>query len=97
MKLRSYDIDIKVNGYTIKRVVIDPHYELKHSASIDDQIILRLVEKLDGRDFRPIDKDGPYLYFVNDKMQLGGKLYKLVWLLDRNEIFIGVVNAHRRK
>jgi hypothetical protein len=82
VKRRNYDIAIKVNGYTIKRVVIDPHYELKHSASIDDQIILRLVEKLDGRDFRPIDKDGPYLYFVNDKMQLGGVLSGL----DRHKV-----------
>lgn len=52
---------------------------------------------LDGGEYRPIDQEGPYLYFVNDKMQLGDKFYKLVWLLDKNEIFIGVINAHRRK
>lgn len=97
MKRRSYNIDIEVNGHAIKRVIIDPHYELKHSSSISDEIILSLVEKLDGGEFRPIDQEGQYLYFVNDRMQLGNKLYKLVWLLDKNEIFIGVINAHRRK
>lgn len=97
MKRRSYNVDITVNGYAIKRVIVDPHYELKHSSSIDDKIIIQLVEKLDGGEFRPIDSEGQYLYFVNDKMPLNGKLYKLVWLLDKEEIFIGVINAHRRK
>lgn len=31
MKRRNYKIDITVNGYAIKNVIIDPHYELKHS------------------------------------------------------------------
>ena len=97
MKRRSYNVNITVNGYSIKRVVIGPHYELKHSETINDKVIIQLVERLDGGEFRAIDNDGQYLYFVNDKMQLHGKLYKLVWLLDKNEIFIGVINAYRRK
>ncbi len=97
MKRRSYNVDIVVNGYTVKHVIIDPHYELKHNSSVNDEIILRLVEKLDGREFRPIETDEPYLYFVNDKIQLDGKLYKLIWLLKKDEIYIGVINAYRRK
>lgn len=30
------------------------------------------------------------------KIDLNGKLYKLVWLLEDDQIYIGVVNAHRR-
>ncbi len=97
MKRRSYNVNITVNGYAIKRVVIDPHYELKHSETINDKVIIQLVERLDGGEFRAIERDDEHLYFVNDKMQLHGKLYKLVWLLDENEIFIGVINAYRRK
>jgi hypothetical protein len=35
---------------------------------------------------------------VKDKIDLDGKLYKLVWLLreDEDEIFIAIVNAYRR-
>lgn len=97
MKRRTYNVDINVNGFAIKRVIIDSHYELKHRESVDDKIILQLVEKLDGGEFRAIDNEDEFLYFVNDKIQLGGKFYKLVWLLDKNEIYIGVVNAYRRK
>ncbi len=97
MRRRSYTVDITVNGYAVRHVIIDPHYEIKHSDSINDEIILRLVEKLDGGEFRPLESDEPYLYFVTDKMQLNGKFYKLVWLLKKDEIYIGVINAYRRK
>ncbi|MEN0057722.1 MAG: hypothetical protein AAGB31_02715, partial [Bdellovibrio sp.] len=75
---------------------IDPHYEEKHAESISDEIILNLVKELDGREFEPDDEDPPYTYFVADKMELNGKLYKLVWLLEEGQIYIGVVNAYRR-
>ena len=77
-------------------MIIDPHYEVEHSDSITDQIILSLVGHLDGKDFEPVDRDSPYEYFVEDKILLDGKLYKLVWLLEDHQIYIGVVNAYRR-
>lgn len=94
---REYDIKIAVNGRAITKVVIDPHYELKHVDSVDDPTILALVEQLDGRDFQPDDIDGPFQYFATDLMELKGKKYKLVWLLENNTLYIGVVNAYRRK
>ena len=80
----------------MSKVIIDPHYEIKHSASVDDQVILRLVRQLDGRFFETDDVERPYSYFVTDNMVLDGKRYKLVWLLEDNEFYIGIVNAHRR-
>jgi hypothetical protein len=77
-------------------VIIDPHYEEKHTESINDKIILDLVKTLDGKFFEPDDEKTPYSYFVTDKIRVNDKLYKLVWLLEDHEIYIGVINAYRR-
>ena len=96
MSRREYSASIIVNGLQVTKIVIDLHYEKKHSKSISDEIILHLVKMLDGQRFDPDDTDPPYRYFVTDKMLFQGKLYKLVWLLEEHEIYIGIVNAHRR-
>ena len=48
MKRREYNISITVNRKRIRKLIIDPHYEEKHAASITDEIILSLVKDLDG-------------------------------------------------
>ena len=78
-------------------MVIDPHYELKHSDSISDEVILELVQLLNGGTFPIQEKIGQFEYFATDGLKMNEKLYKLVWLLEDNELYIGVVNAHRRK
>ena len=97
MERREYQISLTVNNCSIRTVVIDPHFEAKHSASIDDQIILGLVKQLDGRFFEPDAVNGLFAYFVTDKILLAGKAYKLVWLLENDALYIGVINAFRRK
>ncbi len=97
MERREYQISLTVNNRSIRTVVIDPHFELKHSASIDDQIILGLVKQLDGRLFEPDVTTGSFAYFVTDRILLAGKAYKLVWLLEDDALYIGVINAFRRK
>jgi hypothetical protein len=37
---REYSIEITVKGRSIEKVVIDPHYEIKHSRSVNDQTII---------------------------------------------------------
>jgi hypothetical protein len=93
---RDYKIFITVNSKTINRVIIDPHYEIKHGESVDDEIILSLVQMLDGKTFEPeAERDG-FQYFKTDPLDLNGVNYRLIWLLEENEIYIGVVNAFRR-
>ena len=96
MKRREHRIKVTINDRKIVKVIIDPHFELKHAESIDDQIILSLIGQLDGKRFEPDDQDGAYLYFVTDRMVLNGKKYKLIWLLEDNKLYVGVVNAYRR-
>ena len=95
MERREYDISIVFNGVRIKKVIIDPHFEKKHSDSINDEIILQLVKLLDGEIFEPREENPPFSYFA-EELTFNEKLYRLVWLLEDNQIYIGVVNAYRR-
>jgi hypothetical protein len=95
MKRRSYKIDsITVNGNTYSEVVIDPHYEEKHSEHINDELILALVMRLDGRRELPDSSRDEFNYYVTI-VDLHQKAYRLVWLLEDNTVYIGVVNAFR--
>jgi hypothetical protein len=96
---RSYPAQIVVNGRLFRRVVIDRHYEKKHRDSVDDTIVLGLVQALDGKDFEP-ETVGPtgFQYFMLDPWYFAGKPYRLIWLLPPgDEDFIGIVNTFRRR
>ena len=93
---RNYSISLVVNDRAISEVVIDAHFEEKHAESINDEIILKLVQKLDGRFFEADDEDEEFQYFKTEPIELDGKNYRLIWLLKNNCMFIGVVNAFRR-
>ncbi|MBK7961542.1 MAG: hypothetical protein IPK04_10315 [Bdellovibrionales bacterium] len=94
---RTYQVQITVNGHKIKTVVIDPHYEIKHSATITDGLILQLVAQLDGGDFSPESVAKNFEYHMTDNLVARGKKYRLVWLIEREQLFVGVINAYRRK
>ena len=95
MGRRSYRIDsVIVNGKGYSEVIIDSHYEEKHSGQINDELILALVLRLNGRYENPVGTQDNYSYFVT-MIDLGQKLYRLVWLLEDDAIYIGVVNAFR--
>jgi hypothetical protein len=37
----------------------------------------------------------PFSYF-SQEIKLNEKLYKMIWLVEEHQIYIGVVNAYRR-
>ena len=95
-KRTKYSLNITVNGIKITNVIIDQHYVLRHSDSITDSIILKLVQMLDGESFKPDDVDGYFQYFKNF-LVYEQKRYKLIWTLEQNNFYVGVVNAYRSK
>lgn len=96
-KQRHFKIKaIVVNGIKVSDVIISDHYEIKHSTYMTDELVLKLVKELDGRKELPIDVKDGFSYFLT-MVEYQDKPYKLVWLLQDNAIYIGVVNAHRLK
>lgn len=94
-KQRVYKIkSIQVNGVRISKVVIDSHYEEKHSSYMSDALILKLVAELDGRRELPDSKVGKFSYFAT-LIEISQEQYRLIWLLEDHSIYIGVVNAYR--
>jgi hypothetical protein len=96
-KRRAYEIQINVNGIEINKVIIDPHYEIKHSKVINDEIIIDLVHLLNGKEFVPEKVDGQFQYFKSEPLILNSKKYRLIWLLEKDQIYIGVLNTFRRR
>lgn len=100
MRRREYSMELIFNMIQINKVIIDSHYERKHAGSITDDLVLNLVLQLDQRSVVPGEIKPPYCYFKLDKMELSGRLYRMIWLLEDNANYwanyIGVVNVHRR-
>lgn len=95
MSRRTYKIDpITVNEEIYTEVVIDSHYELKHSDHISDELILALVLLLDGAEQLPEDTKGLFNYYTTI-IELKNKTYRLVWLLEDGKLYIGIINAFR--
>lgn len=38
----------------------------------------------------------PFEDYKGERIELDGKLYRLIWLVERDQIYIGIVNAYRR-
>jgi hypothetical protein len=85
-----------VNKIFVSKVIIDSHYEEKHKDHITDELILELVKKLDGRTQPPDMTDEEFSYFTT-WIEFNQKQYRLIWLIEEGEIYIGVVNAFRDK
>ena len=97
MNRREYPVRLTVNGRRIVKVIIDSHYELKHSDSITDALILDLVNLLSGKSFEPDAETDGFQYFVADNLVHEENRYRLIWMLERDEFYVGVVNAYRRR
>ena len=96
MERRSYSVNMLVNQRSVIEVIIDSHYELKHP-DINDELILELVSKLNGREFTAVDRKDDFDFFVADHLEHQDKFYRLVWCMKDDCMYIGVINAFRRK
>lgn len=94
MGRREYPVNITLNGIFISKVIVDTHYEKKHRKSVNDEIILNLVQTLNGKTYEPVSKKSLYSYFV-DRLSLNNKMYKLIWLLEEDEFYVGIINVYR--
>ena len=94
---REYRLRLIVNGQQINRVMIDGHYEVKHSKVMNDPLILELIRTLNGRTFavEAITAEG-WLIHVNDPLYYGSRPYRLIWCSHPDEDYIGAINAFRR-
>ena len=92
---RRYPCRITVNQRVIHEIVIDPHYEVKHSHSMNDDLILLLVHELKNQHHEPVQRRSGFSYFVKE-LELNACLYRLVWVLEDKEEYLGVINAFRR-
>ncbi len=91
----EYPLQITINGRNLNRVVIDQHYRLKHSDSMNDEIILDLVKTLDGKKFPPEKVQGENKYFTVEPVYLLEKPYRVILVLCVSDDYLGVVNAFR--
>lgn len=91
---REYQVsDIMVNGVIISKVIIDPHVD-KHTDHIDDELILELVRHLHLDKRIPVSVKSQYSYFAT-KIKHDGKWYKMVWLLEKDQLYVGVITVYR--
>jgi hypothetical protein len=92
---RRYDIDIIINGKLFNELWIDPHYEEKHNDSINDQLILELVKKIDGWLITMNSRVSGYEFYEADG-SFHGKVYRLILVIPPDGAYLGVRNAYRR-
>lgn len=97
MNRRRYAVILRINGQLITEVEIDPHYEDKHP-DISDEVILNLVKLLHGSISEPLRIHQGWMYYVDKKLKLNDKLYRLIWCIEtENSHSIGVINCFRER
>lgn len=91
---REYStLNLCVNEQTFTRVIIDSHVD-KHADHINDELIIQLIYRLRARSFIPVRSSKEFEYFVTRVSWMSAN-YKLVWVTQRNQDFIGVITAFR--
>ncbi len=91
----EYDLRININGRNLNRVIIDQHYKEKYAESVNDQLILDLIQTLDGRTFPIEEVHGEFQYFSVEPVLRDNSPYRLVLLICIFDDYLGVINAFR--
>lgn len=91
---REYDIELlTINKKRITKLIVDGHVD-KHSDHINDDLIKKLIRYLDGELFEPTKEVDGFQYFAST-IKESEKWYKVVWLLEENSLYIGVITAFK--
>lgn len=91
----EYNLRININGRNLNRVIIDQHYKEKHAESVNDQLILDLIQTLVGRTFPIEEVHGEFQYFTVEPVLKDNSPYRLVLLICISDDYLGVINAFR--
>ena len=96
MEIRRREYEVKylyVNRLFITKIIIDPHVD-KHSDHINDELILEIIREINYQESKPTETKGQFKYFCSF-IKRNDKWYKIIWLLEENERYIGIVTIHR--
>lgn len=91
----AYPVNIVINGRLITQAIIDSHYKVNHP-DIDDKLILDLIQTFNGREFKLDERKDSWEYYMLDQIPFRDKKYRLVWCMQDNQLFIGIINCFRR-
>ena len=91
---REYEIGpLVINNRVIQRLIIDPHVD-RHADHIDDDLIKQIVRRLHGGAYRPVKQEDGFSYFAT-KVEISERWYKLIWLLEKDFLYIGVITVFK--
>ena len=66
----------------------------KHADHISDDLIKKMVKQLDGGIFHSEKEFDGFSYFATI-LKIERLYYKLIWLLEKDCLYIGVITAYR--
>lgn len=92
---RQYKVHVSMGDHHFCEVWIDPHYEEKHKDSINDELILALVKRLDSWLIVLSAVVSGYSFYEADGAYKG-KIYRLILVVPSDNSYLGVRNAYRR-
>ncbi len=97
---REYPLKLTFNGRSVARILVDSHYEVRHSESMSDELILKLIRSLDGYEVAPetVTVRGYEIVRI-DPVYWEKRAYRLILTLppegQDDSDCLGVINAHR--
>jgi len=92
---RVYAIDLFLNDKWFFEVWIDPHYEENHKESMNDPLILNLLE-LVNHSLIPAKAESKGFQFFEVDIELRNKIFRLILVIPPDCSYLGVRNAYRR-
>lgn len=93
---RVYTMLLNINGIVFTEAWIDPHYEQKHKDSINDELILELIQIVNFYTFELHDINSEGYEFYEIDVNYLDKSYRLILTFPPHKMYMGVVNAYRR-